>query len=229
MNGDFAAIYLTLLNILFRGVFSFITYFFGFLSAEVNFHICTGKHPQFNIDKIFQYQTWSTLNSTGIIKTFEEANIADPVVYLIRLALILLSLTTIAIWAYAKRPSFNKQSLVCLKSTHIAAFERSLPQNGLERNNKYEENKTVLFGNGIALFTVICTFLMLSPHAAVKDLMKKEPEKLNHGIGKFMVYLSRITMLLVSYSLLPVVIFLTNGQMRNCIIRELWNIFHVSN
>jgi hypothetical protein len=81
MNGDFAAIYLILLNILFSGVFSFITYFFGFLSAEVNFHICTGKHPQINIDKIFQYQTWSTHNGTGIIKSFEEANIADPVVY----------------------------------------------------------------------------------------------------------------------------------------------------
>jgi hypothetical protein len=104
-----------------------------------------------------------------------------------------------------------------------------LKENGLERSNKFEENKTVLFGNGIALFTVIFTFLMVSPHAAVKDLMKKEPEKLNHGIGKLMVYLSRVTMLLVSYYLLPVVILLTNGQSRNCIIRELWNIFHVSN
>ncbi len=137
-------------------------------------------------------------------------------------------MTTIAIWAYAKLPYFNKQSLVCLNSTDFAAFERSLPQNGLERNNKFEENKTVLFGNGIALFTVIFTFLLLSPHAAVKDLMKKDPEKPNHGIGKFMVYLSLITMPLVSYYLLPVVILLTNGKMRNCIIRELWNIFHAS-
>jgi hypothetical protein len=201
---------------------------FGFLSAEVDFHICTGKHPQFNFDKIFQYQTWSTHNGTGIIKSFEEANNADPFVYLIRVVLILLSVTTIPIWAYAKLPTFNKQSLVCLNSTDVATFERSLTQNVFERSNKFEENKTVIFGNGIALFTVIFTFLLLSPHAAVKDMMKKDPEKLNHGIGKFMVYLSRITMLLVSYYLLPVVILLTNGKMRNCIIRELWNIFNVS-
>jgi hypothetical protein len=142
--------------------------------------------------------------------------------------LILLSVTTIPIWAYAKLPTFNKQSLVCVNSTDVATFERSLTQNVFERSNKFEENKTVIFGNGIALFTVIFTFLLLSPHAAVKDMMKKDPEKLNHGIGKFMVYLSRITMPLVSNYLLPVVILLTNGKMRNCIIRELWNIFNVS-
>ena len=43
LNEDFAAILVTLINLLLSGILVFVSYFLGFNNEEVDFHICTGR------------------------------------------------------------------------------------------------------------------------------------------------------------------------------------------
>ena len=49
LNDEFSAIFLTMCNLLLSAVFLIATYMSGYHNAELDYHICTGRSPRFNI------------------------------------------------------------------------------------------------------------------------------------------------------------------------------------
>jgi len=53
LNDDFFAIYFTLCNFLLSLLLIFLAYLLGYQNSEIDYHICTGKHPKDNINETF--------------------------------------------------------------------------------------------------------------------------------------------------------------------------------
>jgi hypothetical protein len=218
LNDDFAAAFLTLFNLVFCAIFSFTVSFLGYVTVEVDFHICTGKDPEITIANAFRYQTWSNHNMSDVVKTYKQANDRDPYVYFNIIAFSLLFLTTAMIWLYANHPNLNKfwtKTQKTILKEEIFAKE----------NEKFEETRGGLIGNGGFFLAVIIAFFLLSPHAGVKEILKTNAANLNHSFGKFMVYFGRITLLILLYYLIPLVIIFTHKKMRATLIRKLSSYF----
>ena len=55
LNDKFFSNYLTMCNLLLSAIFLFVTYMIGYHNAELDYHICTGNSPTFNILMSFRY------------------------------------------------------------------------------------------------------------------------------------------------------------------------------
>ena len=216
LNDDFAAFFLTLNNIMLSALFIFTTYYLGYFTAEVDFHVCTGKHPKENIAVAFHYIIWRN-GSENVTQMENYANISqqDPLHVITLLMLLLANVENLIIWLYDKQPAIKR--LFC-KKVHPVGNEG---QNSTSpRNIRFEETKCIIIGNGGVLIFFLSAILLLSPMAMLKEVLKKNPADLNHGSGRATYYISRITMPLVSFYLFPCLIACGNRKMIKTLYRE---------
>ena len=220
LNDDFAAFFLTLNNSVLFAIFSFSIYFRGFLTAEVEYHVCTGKDPAENIPQAFQYKTVGGELSNVTARTYEEVTKQDPMNAAIILMLSVITVEAFMIWLYGKQPLLKRAF-----SNRI----QSLPNEGIhsiqtiEKNPKFEETKHVIISNGGVLVVAAVGLLLLTPLVLTKEVMKRNPEDLNHGYGKAFFLVGRFTMPLLSYYLIPLVAISGNRKMRKTLCREFFN------
>ena len=215
LNDDFAAFFLTLNNIVLSGLFIFTTYYLGYFTAEVDFHVCTGKHPTENIAVAFAYMTWRKGNENVTeLETYSNVSQQDPL-HFVTLLLLLVNAQNLMIWLYGKFPTIKR-----LFSNNVSPVVIEGGNSASHRNFRFEETKGIIIGNGGILIFCLLGLLLLSPMVMLKEVMKKNPEDLNHGPGRVTYYISRITMPLLSFYLFPCLIAYGNRKMCKTLYRE---------
>lgn len=241
MDEDFAAQCLTLCNIVLCAVVAMTTQLLGFHNAEVDFHVCLGKDPNETIRKTFQYMNWGVHGESKIITTFEEVTRKDPLSYLVIFLLILLSIVCILTLVCSGEASL-KETLLRLKAIAVKHPPKDLPTLSnnhnfehppidslpLSNNHKFEETKNEIIGTVQVLIATAFCLIVLIPYSYARAIVKVNADDLNHGIGKSLFYIGRMTMPLVAYFNIPLLIIFNNHKMRRTLVRELRNQFSFS-
>lgn len=183
--------------------------------------MCTGKDPKENIAQAFHYGTFITEESSEKVTTYEEVTKLDPLNALIILMLTFSTFEAVVICLYSKQ-SFLR-SPFCNK-VHSSPCEGLDSRLSVIRNLKFEETKNVIISNSGLLIVAAVGLLLLSPLVLLKEMAKRNPEDINHGFGRALFYIGRITMPILSYYLLPLVAIFGNRRMRRTLKREILNL-----
>jgi hypothetical protein len=51
LNDDFAAKFVTACGVVFSALLTFVSFVLGFHNVELEFHVCTGHTPDYNVDQ----------------------------------------------------------------------------------------------------------------------------------------------------------------------------------
>jgi len=212
LNDDFTAFFLTLNNIFLCGIFSFTAYFLGYLTSEVDYHVCTGRDPNESIAEAFLYLSFKSSYTSVAVRSIENVNYQDPSTILVKITALLVFAETIMIWLYSRKPCFEK-----LCSKKIVPFGTD---NLNSVNPRFEEAKLMIVSHGGTVIFVGLGLVLVSPTLIAREVMQNNPADLNQGYGRALFYVARITMPLFSYYLIPLVTFCGNKRMRKTLIRE---------
>jgi hypothetical protein len=220
LNDDFFAIYFTSCNLLLSIEFILVTHFLGFQNSEIDYHICTGKHPKDNIMETF-YEVKRFTNPNEIPITLNEIANRDPLFIFTLLLFLILFLVGFQTWLYSHKDSL----IICWKAVTRTNLNTTSNLNINKtqgyKNNKFEETKNVIIGSSGTLFSIVLIFLLLSPAVVAKSFVKDDPNKINSGSGRLWSYTSRISIPILSYCLLPIIIIVSNSKMRKTLKREI--------
>jgi hypothetical protein len=226
IDDNFISIFVTLLNFLLSAVFIIASFMIGFNNAEIEYHICTGTDPTMNI--IQSPFLMTALNKTESI--YVEVVKMDPLVKLFRLIFMLLLVLVVKIWIYDKKTRFTRL-LNLLKNRHrtAPADESGDSKHGnasaQDKYNFLQKTKTNIIGASGTLVTVLLIFLLLVPSMILRNIGVSNIESINHGTGRLQMYLSRVTLPLLFYCVLPLVVIAGNSKMRKSIRREIMSHF----
>jgi hypothetical protein len=94
----------------------------------------------------------------------------------------------------------------------------------LSTGNKYknyQETKNIIIGAGGNLVAVLLITLLLVPSFMARIYLEEDQNGINFGWGRAWTYIGRITMPVLSFVILPSVIFVNNKKMRKVLLREL--------
>jgi len=217
LNEDFAAVFLTLNNSVLSAVFIYTTHFLGYFTAEVDYHVCMGRNPSESIAKAFEYLSWNTEERYEKFQTINDVGKKDPMGLLILPLLLIGCVQAFIIWLYGNQRRLKR---LCFIAPNTGVAEGQDSTQAAVKNSRFEETKCLIISNGGVLLFTLVGILLLSPMARVKELMKVNPEDLNHGPGKVSYYAFRITMPLLAFYLLPLVTLIGNSEMRRTLMRE---------
>ena len=84
---------------------------------------------------------------------------------------------------------------------------------------KFWERKTKIIGTGQSLILIGIGFTFLVPMAVVRRMSREHIEAINNGIGRFWIYVSKISIPLSYQLLFPLFIIAGNANMRASLIR----------
>lgn len=92
-------------------------------------------------------------------------------------------------------------------------------------NEKFLETKSNILGMSQTIIMIFLSILALVPSVFVKSFAKTDPDKLNQPFGRFCVFLSKTTIPVVFFLILPLLMYAFNKKVRMKILRELKEIF----
>ena len=223
IHDDFAAFFLTLWNIMVCASITFTTQFFGFHNAEVDFHVCVGKNPDVMVKESFQYMKWFVQNESDMISTFKEVSRRDPFGIVTVVIITILSTVSIFTWLFSTQNIFTIfLQLVKGKVSKDSVFV--IPTT----NNNFTETRSTIIGNGAQLKMIIISIVLMFPHIYMRQLVSKNAQDLNHGLGRSLFYIVRMTTPFIAYFNIPIIIILSNKKMRRTLFRELKNYFQIN-
>jgi hypothetical protein len=217
MNADFAAVFITLCNLTLSGCLCLVTFMIGFHTSEVDYHICTGRSPDENIKEAFKYLGLNTNNKTDNYYSFGDLILQDPLGVTSKILLLIQIIMTLCSWIYSNyiiRPS---------SSNNIAINNINGPASHapLTTNSRFEESRNYIVGAGGNLILIVLATVLIFPSHKSKLIASNNMEAINFGNGRLWIYISRISVPLLAYCLLPMVVITNNAQMRATLKREL--------
>jgi len=192
----------------------------GYQNSEIDYHICTGNHPKDNINETF-YEMKRFTNQNEKPLTLDEIMKNDPLHVFTLLLFLILVLVGVQTWAYSKKDFIISCWKVINGSDPNPKSNHAVNENQGMKNNKFEETKNVIIGSSGALISTILIILFLTPAAISKSIVRNDPNDINTGSGRLWSYASRISIPILSYFVLPIIIFVSNSKMRNTLKREI--------
>ncbi len=220
LNDDFFAIYFTLCNFLLSFLLILLTYLLGYQNSEIDYHICTGKHPKDNINETF-YEMKRFTNQNKIPLSLDEIMKNDPLHVLTMVLFFILVIVGVQTWAYSKKDFFISCWKFITRTGLNPISNLAINENKGMKNNKFEETKNVIIGSSGALITTLLIILLLTPTLISKSIVRNDPNNINSGSGRLWSYASRISLPFLSYYVLPITIIVSNSKMRNTLKREI--------
>jgi len=207
INDNFMAAFLTFLNISLNLILIVVANMNAFQNSEIDFHICTGKDPQQNINNTINlYHLQHGGNKIPLV-TFKTVRSIDYVHLATQVLSFLLFIFATQIW---------------VKSLKERCRNNEDPS-GLEISKK------ALYGAGGSLIVIAIIILLLTPSQISIYIFSQNPELVNTGPGKIWTYVSRITMSLISYCAVPVIILINNPNLRQTLSNKIKNCITCSN
>jgi hypothetical protein len=152
-----------------------------------------------------------------------EVILIDPLSILALAIFVLLFGATVSVWIYT-----NKQQLIKFwkKFTHTGShIMMGCPpvEESAEINNSKNaiEIKNVIREATPSLAVIALFFVLFVPSGMARLVLMDKSEEINIGKGRMWMYISKITVPILSYCILPAVIIGNNSKMRSTLIREL--------
>jgi hypothetical protein len=226
MDDDFIAAFVTLTNLLLCAIFIMVCYMIGFNNVEMDHHICTGKEPAVNI--IETPFLLMSLEKTDNL--YNELVKIDPLAALFAVIFVLLIVVVIRIWFYSKKITFQN-ILSKIRNINQTAQEMEAPGENIagtapeDKYNFLQKTKTNIIGVRGSLFLVLLTLLLLLPSFVSKSMGRNNIESTNYGAGRLWMYLSRVSLPLWFYCVLPFVVISGSSKMRESVRREIASFF----
>jgi hypothetical protein len=87
------------------------------------------------------------------------------------------------------------------------------------------ETKSNLFGTSQTAIMLFLTLMALVPSKYVRTIAQTDPDKLNHGSGRFWMYFAKATLPVVFFIILPLLMYAFNKKVRRNLLRELKEVF----
>ena len=214
LNDEFVAKFLTLVNMLINFLIIVIKYVCGFYYVEVNYHVCTGKHPSSNILSN-SYLEKNIDPSKNLLLQLAKLDLHTN--YHFYVVLIIMLFTAIRIWIYHKKD--------CLVNENSQIQENIFPLNNhivaANKKEKYSHKiKSAVVDSGGSLAAIIVIVLLLIPSFALRRYSSETLESLNYGGGRTLLYISIITLPILVHCALPFVLICSSHKMRTSIVRE---------
>jgi hypothetical protein len=200
INDNFIAIFLTFLNIFINLVHIVIANMKAFQNSELDYHICTGKDPQQNIDNTINLYNLHHEGNKVPMVTFRNIRSYDYLNFVTQLLCLMIILFAVQIWAKSLKLRFT-----------------SMYQ---EEHTRFEISKETLYGAGGSLAIIVIMMLFLIPTYISFNIFAQNPELVNRDIGKIWTYIGRITMATISYCIVPIIILINNPNLRQTLLNK---------
>jgi hypothetical protein len=224
LNADFFAFYFTTHNLLLSFVFIFVAFILGYQNSEIDYHICTGRNPKDNILARFYELKWFTLSNKSPL-TLEEVMKGDPLHLLTLVLFLVLFLVCLQTLIYCHKDSLIICWKVLTRADKNPTSDPAIAEAQKITNYNFEETKNVIIGSSGTFLTAVLVVVLLTPAAISKSILIEDPNKINSGSGRLWSYLSRISMPILSYCVLPIIIIGSNSKMRKTLLREIQDFF----
>jgi hypothetical protein len=201
INDNFMAMFLTFLNIFVNVGLIVVANMKAFQNSELDYHICTGKDPQQNINNTINIYNLQHRGNNASLVTFKNVRNYDYHNSATQILCLLLILFAVQIWAKS------------LKERFTSKYQ--------EDHSRLEISKEALFGAGGSLCVIVIMILFLIPSYISHNIFYQNPELVNKGIGKIWTYTSRITMATISYCIVPIIILINNPNLRQTLLNKI--------
>ena len=220
LSSNFIATFITIWNLFFSAVFILTTQMLEFHNAELDYHICTGKHPHVNINQSHFIMTW--IHSKDIPKlSLEYLTKYDPLWLLTQIICLLLLIATSTMWVYSRQEFFKgimykllRRNLPIVSSITNIESVKSL------KFEQFNKAKNAIIGASGTFAAILLILILLLPSIVYKSYAKNV-ETINYGEGRFWTCVNRITIPILFYCVLPTVVISGNAKMRKVIFRQL--------
>jgi hypothetical protein len=209
INDNFMSGFITSLNIIFNLVLIAIAYMQGFQNSELDYHICTGRDPQLNINENINFFNPQQKGLKNALVTFKNLGSADYLPALTQNLCWLLLIFAAQIWV---------KSIFA----NLTAKEKDIA-------TRLEVTKEALHGAGASLIVIVIMLLLLIPSYVAKRFSVNDPNLINMGLGKLWTYIGRITMALVSYCMVPIITLINHPNLRRTVAKKIRTIFRIKN
>ena len=225
LNDSFVATFVTTCNLFFSGLFTFTTYMMEFQNSELEYHICTGHHPHVNILQSSFIMSWLH-NASNPELSLEDVSKHDPLAMLTRIIFFLLVLVTFNIWVYSRKELLirvGNQVLGRNSPTFMPNHDNpsTIEVGTLQKFEQFKKTKNALIGASGSLVVIVLILLLLLPSVISKSFAKNNVEGITHGTGQIWTLVSRITLPILSYCVLPMVVIAGNSKMREILLRQI--------
>ncbi len=223
LNDDFFSKFITILILVLSFVFEFVTYTLGYHNEDLDFHICSGNNPFFNINETLKLLS-RPKNTPLPLDWFKPEKITDPIDIFSTIVLLVIFLINIRTWLYIRKINILKiipNILIYLNisKNHDAKENREIDA-GSNLTGKFESTKSIIFGEGSSLIINILTLGSLIILAISKDTGMRDLSSLNTGNGRTMNYVGKSILPTIVYLLFPLLVIFSNNKMKNSLRRD---------
>jgi len=126
---------------------------------------------------------------------------------------------TLKIFVYSKKEFFKK--LWNKKKTHTIAIINTPADIESSKYDGFLKTKNALIGASGSFAAIVLILILLVPSHISKSFAKNNADDINYGQGRVWTYVSRITLPILSYCVLPFVVITVNRKMRKTLVREI--------
>ncbi len=218
LNDSFLATYVTICNLMLSAVFIATTHMMEYQNAELDYHICTGNHPHLNIiQSTFLESKLKKIDKPEL--SLEDLAGQDPLLFLTKLISCILLVITLKIFVYSKKEFYKK--LLNKKETQTIAIINTPADIESSKYDGFLKTKNALIGASGSFTAVLLILILLVPSHISKSFAKNNADDINYGQGRVWTYVSRITLPILSYCVLPFVVITVNRKMRKTLAREI--------
>jgi hypothetical protein len=173
----------------------------AYQNSELDYHICTGKDPQQNINKTINIYHLHYVGNKVPMVTFRNVRSYDCLNFVTQLLCLMIILFAVQIWAKS------------LKLWFTSRYQ--------EDHTRLEISKRTLYGAGGSLAITVIMVLFLIPTYISFNIFAQNPELVNRDMGKIWTYLGRITMATISYCIVPMIILINNPNLRQTLLNKI--------
>ncbi len=233
LNDDFFSKFITILILVLSFVFEFVTYTLGYHNEDLDFHICSGNNPFFNINETLKLLS-RPKNTSLPLDWFKPEKITDPIDIFSTIVLLVIFLINVRTWLYIRKINILKiipNILIYLNisKNHDAKENREIeaPYTGSNLTGKFENTKSIIFGEGSSLIINILTLGSLIILAISKDTGMRDLSSLNTGNGRTMNYVGKSILPTIVYLLFPLLVIFNNKKMKNSLRRDVRELISV--
>ena len=190
LDDDFAAKFITLLNLLLSLIFLFVSYLLGFHNDELDYHVCTGSNPLDNVAIMMKQMGLSVQRTNSSSEWLKDVYGTDPLENYAVYVCFILMILILQIVLYSNATHF-KVCLISIKKffkTNTLIFKSVIGTNTEIQNEKFSETNSCMLGTSQTFFMIILAILSMIPIAIGKSLAKKSIEDINSGYLRTMIY-----------------------------------------
>jgi hypothetical protein len=135
---------------------------------------------------------------------------------------------TLQIYCYSKQEELLKlkQRFCKIFLNSVSPFENNnspegkLTKTDSEEDNKFWENKSLIFGAGQSLIVILFCMSFSIPLAIVRSISRSDLNAINAGNGRTWVYISKITFPTSYQFLFPLFVIVGNAKMITSLKRD---------